>query len=122
MMQLKFLHGTMSFKKLLEGSKTCPSISNMHRTTTNTKITVPRENSIATKRLIKEAKMSLAEKNENYWTKPVDENNLYLWRAMIKGPEGTPYHGGNFELKIIFPVDYPFLPPLVQFVTRILHC
>jgi len=29
-----------------------------------------------------------------------DEANLFRWRALLAGPEGTPYEGGTFELDI----------------------
>lgn len=37
----------------------------------------------------------------------VDEANAFLWRALIVGPEGTPYSGGCFLFDIYFPGTYP---------------
>jgi ubiquitin-conjugating enzyme E2 D/E len=50
-----------------------------------------------------------------------EEPNMFMWNACIKGPEGTPYMGGSFHMLLIFPTEYPFKPPKVQFVTKIYH-
>jgi len=46
-----------------------------------------------------------------------DEDDIFQARAMIIGPEGTPYDKGFFLFKMKFPKNYPFSPPHVTFVT-----
>merc|ERR1711964_684958 len=43
-------------------------------------------------------------------------------RVIIKGPAGSPYEGGAFELEIMLPDYYPFAAPKIHFVTEIYHC
>lgn len=43
----------------------------------------------------------------------VDENKLTLWRALIFGPDDTPYSGGCFLFDIYFPPMYPNASPKV---------
>jgi ubiquitin-conjugating enzyme E2 D/E len=51
---------------------------------------------------------------------PVGED-MYVWEGCIFGPEDSPFHGGVFNLSIQFPVDYPFRPPHIKFITKIYH-
>eukprot|EP01065_Artemidia_motanka_P000786 TRINITY_DN1036_c3_g1_i4.p1 TRINITY_DN1036_c3_g1~~TRINITY_DN1036_c3_g1_i4.p1 ORF type:complete len:173 (+),score=45.38 TRINITY_DN1036_c3_g1_i4:77-520(+) len=52
---------------------------------------------------------------------PVEQGNLMHWKAMIVGPEDSPYKGGLFELDIKIQDSYPMKPPKMVFVTKIVH-
>lgn len=51
----------------------------------------------------------------------VDKNDIFTWRCTLMGPVDSPYKGGLFYLKVLFPHDYPQSPPDVRFVTPIYH-
>lgn len=42
-------------------------------------------------------------------------------KGRIQGPSGTPYEGGVFEIDIQLPHQYPFVPPKMNFVTKVWH-
>lgn len=43
----------------------------------------------------------------------VHEDDYLHWKGTIKGPITTPYEGGIFDVDILLPNDYPFVPPKV---------
>ncbi|KAH6942686.1 hypothetical protein HPB50_009245 [Hyalomma asiaticum] len=43
---------------------------------------------------------------------PIDAGNLYRWQATIAGPQGSPYEGGLFKLRILLPRECPFEAPV----------
>mmetsp|Transcript_14555 Transcript_14555/g.42549 ORF Transcript_14555/g.42549 Transcript_14555/m.42549 type:complete len:159 (-) Transcript_14555:498-974(-) len=50
-----------------------------------------------------------------------NESNLFIWRGLLAGPKDTPYEGGTFELAINVPEQYPLVPPVVRFRTKVFH-
>ena len=47
------------------------------------------------------------------------ENNISTWRVTMMGPKKTPYEGGIFTIKILFPIDYPSLGPEFKFMNKV---
>ncbi|KAI8348914.1 ubiquitin-conjugating enzyme/RWD-like protein [Mortierella sp. GBAus27b] len=45
------------------------------------------------------------------------ESNILEWHYVLKGPPETPYHGGEYHGKLVFPSDYPFKPPSIRMIT-----
>ncbi|EME29098.1 ubiquitin-conjugating enzyme E2 [Galdieria sulphuraria] len=50
-----------------------------------------------------------------------DPQNISIVYAYIQGPVSTPYEGGTFKVKLNFTPDYPSVPPVGYFVTKIFH-
>ena len=47
----------------------------------------------------------------------VNETNIAVMDALVTGPADTPYEGGSFWFKMVFPADYPNRPPKVTLMT-----
>ncbi|KAL8938371.1 MAG: hypothetical protein Q9216_003928, partial [Gyalolechia sp. 2 TL-2023] len=68
------------------------------------------------KRLVTEASEMSTSLPEGIFVR-VDEDRPDIIKALIIGPEDTPYQGGLFEFDIVCGRDYPYLPPSVWFLT-----
>lgn len=58
---------------------------------------------------------------EGFSANLVSEDNLFLWEAIIFGPDDTPLEGGLYTLRIEVPQEYPQKPPRVRFLTPMFH-
>lgn len=51
----------------------------------------------------------------------VNETNMSYWKVVMEGPKGTPYEKGTFVLSVSMSPSFPQIPPIVRFLTPILH-
>lgn len=77
--------------------------------------------SSASKRLFKEYKGLSSDPPEGITAGPISEDDMFLWEALIQGPEGTPFEGGVFPAELKFPKDYPLAPPKMKFLVEMWH-
>ncbi|KAJ5103503.1 hypothetical protein N7532_004032 [Penicillium argentinense] len=73
------------------------------------------------KRIAKELSELTASPPDGITVTLLDEANLYEWKVLMEGPEGSPYQGGIFQIRLVLPTEYPFKPPTVSFATKIYH-
>lgn len=45
------------------------------------------------------------------------ETNILEWHYVIRGPPSTPFAGGIYWGKMVFPASYPFKPPEIRMLT-----
>ena len=69
---------------------------------------------------MKRLQLEYAELAKTYDVELVGDN-LYEWHIAINGPDNTPYYGGTFLLRVIFPNTYPNRSPKLIFETMIYH-
>lgn len=65
-------------------------------------------------------KKSAEVKDEIVKLEPNPEN-IMRWEATIQGPKGSYYEGYCFDLAIEVPTNYPLIPPIIKFKTKIFH-
>jgi len=44
-------------------------------------------------------------------------SNLLEWHYVVTGPDDSPYDGGLYHGKLVFPVEFPFKPPSIYMIT-----
>ena len=76
-------------------------------------------NKVAIVRIAKDVKYIIKNPldNENIYYKH-DEDNISLGYALLVGSKYTPYEYGYYFFKFKFPDDYPYNPPIVEFLTN----
>ena len=47
----------------------------------------------------------------------LNEDDILDWHFLIHGREGTPYQGGVYHGRLVFPPTFPFGPPKILFLT-----
>ncbi|EGV65585.1 Ubiquitin-conjugating enzyme E2 1 [Yamadazyma tenuis] len=73
------------------------------------------------KRIAKELEECKQDSHSGVSLKLNNETDLTHLTGVFKGPPGTPYEGGNFQVDINVPSEYPFKPPQMKFITKIYH-
>lgn len=58
---------------------------------------------LASRRLLSEFKALSTDAPQGIVAGPVSEDDMFLWEALIEGPEGTPFEGGVFVAELKFP-------------------
>ncbi|KAG2178907.1 hypothetical protein INT43_001754 [Umbelopsis isabellina] len=74
------------------------------------------ENTIAVKRILKEAKELQQDPSVEYTARPLEEN-IFEWHFTVSGPVDTEFDGGRYHGRILLPNEYPFRPPEIIFLT-----
>lgn len=76
---------------------------------------------VATKLLQQQFKRLITDPVEGFACELPDDNNLFDWRIYVEGPKDTMYAGGIFQLSMVFPPEYPMLPPELRFISDFWH-
>ncbi|KAJ3153950.1 hypothetical protein HDU89_008817 [Geranomyces variabilis] len=73
-----------------------------------------------TRRIEREIRQVRQDSSANLTVEVVDDNLCHLL-GTLQGPANSPYAGGTFQLDIVLPTTYPFVPPKMRFITPVYH-
>ncbi|CDW52934.1 ubiquitin conjugating enzyme E2 R1 [Trichuris trichiura] len=76
---------------------------------------------MAKRLLAREMKSLTEEPMEGFRVKLINEEDLFEWEVALFGPPATIYEGGYLKAILQFPMNYPFSPPTMRFITRLWH-
>ena len=75
-----------------------------------------------TKRLKKELALLNQNENNDEFIKLIPSNDSIMnWNATIFAPSDSVYAGYKFNISIAVPQEYPLIPPVISFVSKIFH-
>lgn len=74
----------------------------------------------ARRRLMNDFKKIQQDPPPGVYAVPLDDN-IMEWHAIILGPDGTAFSDGIFRLVMEFTENYPNVPPIVKFVSKMFH-
>lgn len=80
-------------------------------------------NATALRRLMTEYKQLTSQGSPDgmFTAGPITEDDFFTWEALIVGPKDTPFEGGVFSAKLVFPSDYPLSPFKMKFEPPLFH-
>jgi ubiquitin-protein ligase len=78
------------------------------------------ENPLVGKRVLRELARYNHDPHPDFALFPLSKN-LFIWRGLVEGPQGTAYEGGIFDFYISFGEGYPGKAPEMRFLTPISH-
>ena len=61
------------------------------------------------------------DKSKEKITVKLINEDLTHWNATLTGSNNSPFEGGIFTLDMVFPLEYPFKPPIIKFCNKIYH-
>jgi Ubiquitin-conjugating enzyme/von Willebrand factor type A domain len=70
--------------------------------------------------LMKEIDFILAN-GESYFDVYINETDMSFWKVVMSGPKNSPYEKGSFVLSVSLTETFPQTPPLIRFLTPVLH-
>ncbi|ORM41860.1 Ubiquitin-conjugating enzyme E2 2 [Babesia sp. Xinjiang] len=74
----------------------------------------------ARRRLLLDLRKLQQERPDSLCASPLN-GDIFVWKAVILGPDNTEWEGGIFTLALKFTNEYPHRPPTVKFTTKIFH-
>ena len=108
-----------------EGNTTVDAASDISNQLEKTKVlsepnNISKKEENAKKKLLADFENIQKNPSDNFSTVP-NKSNVMIWNAVIFGPQDSPYEDGVFKLTMTFCDEYPYIPPQVQFTSKMFH-